>query len=64
MKNLNLLFIAPKFFNYEKRIIDELTPFYNEIIFKTEIPFQSSFLFYALKRLSKKAAEFSLSNYN
>jgi hypothetical protein len=64
MKNLNLLFIAPKFFSYEKRIIEELSPFYNEIIFKTEIPFQSSFLFYALKRLSKKAAEFSLSNYN
>jgi hypothetical protein len=64
MKNLNLLFIAPKFFSYENRIIEELTPFYNDIIFKTEIPFQSSFLFYAMKRFSKKGAEFSLTNYN
>lgn len=61
---MNLLFIAPKFFDYENKIIKELTPYFENIIFKTEIPFQSSTIYYALKRFSKKLAERAIRNYN
>jgi hypothetical protein len=61
---MNLLFIAPKFFNYEKKIIDELTSFYEKVIFKTEVPYQSSYLYYAIRRVSKKFAEKALADYN
>jgi hypothetical protein len=61
---MKLLFIAPKFFNYEKEIINELSSYYCKIIFKTEVPFQSAFSFYAIRRFSKKIAQKALENYN
>lgn len=60
---MNILFIAPIFFDYEKIIKKILSSRYENVVFRSEVPFNSSVLFYALRRLSPKLAEKSLDIY-
>lgn len=61
---MKLLFIAPIFFNYEKKIKKVLQSQYSDVIFRSEIPFNSSFIYYALRRINKSLAHFFLLRYN
>jgi hypothetical protein len=61
---MKLLLIAPIFFDYEVKIQKALQSQYHKVIFRAEIPFNSSFIYYALRRLSKSTAYFFLLRYN
>lgn len=61
---MNLLFIAPIFFDYEKAIIIELQKQFPKVVFRCEIPFNSPTKYYALKRLVPKFAQKALQKYN
>ncbi len=61
---MKLLFISPIFFDYEKKIKKVLESQYSNVIFKSEIPFNSTFIYYALKRINKSVAHFFLMRYN
>lgn len=61
---MNLLFIGPIFFGYEKIIYNSLKSRYSKVIFKSEVPFDASYKFYALQMLSKSYANKSLAAYN
>ncbi len=53
---MNILFIAPIYFGYEKAITADLKLRYNNVIFRSEVPFNSAVRFYALRRLLPKVA--------
>ena len=59
---MNLLFIAPKFYNYEKAIKDVLDTRYEKVIFCNEIPYNMSIYYNALKRISSKISR-KISNF-
>jgi len=61
---MKILFIAPIFFDYEKIIKKSLELHYEKVIFKNEVPFNSSVKFYAVKRLSNFLAQKAIDNYN
>lgn len=54
---MNILFIAPIYFDYEKAITADLKSRYSKVIFRSEVPFNSAVRFYALRRLLPKMAE-------
>lgn len=61
---MTLLLIAPIFFDYEIKIQKALQSQYDKVIFKAEIPFNSSFIYYALRRFNKSLAHYFLLRYN
>lgn len=61
---MKLLFIAPIFFDYEIKIKKVLQSQYTDVIFRSEIPFNSTYIYYALRRINKSLARFFLFRYN
>lgn len=61
---MNILFIAPIFFDYDKAIKKCLDKRYDKVIFRCEIPFNSSVRYYALRRLCPPLAKIMLRRYN
>lgn len=61
---MNLLFIAPIFFDYEKAIKSELEKRFDKVVFRCEVPFNSSVKYYALRRFSPRFAQRALERYN
>lgn len=61
---MNILFIGPIFFDYEKAIKAELANRFKKVIFRCEIPFNSPYKYYALKRLFPKLTPKILKRYN
>lgn len=61
---MNLLFIGPRFYSYEKAIIEILDIRYEQVIFCNEIPYNMSIYYNALKRLSPRIAKKITDCYN
>lgn len=60
----NILLIAPMFYSYEAIIKDRLELKYDKVIYQNEIPFNSPYKFFALRRISKSLADIALRRYN
>jgi len=54
---MNILLIAPAFFGYEKAILEDLEKRYNKVIYRNEIPVNSSHKWYRIKVKSPTQAE-------
>lgn len=61
---MNILFIGPKFYGYEKAIKEILDSRHEKVLFRDEIPYNLSICYNALKRISKTVAEIVAEKYN